>query len=478
MLADLGLSPKQTMDMDAELLRWLGDCQEAMAFRSSSAGVTALNRAAASALDGLYANSLEAAIKLTCKVDSVAPADLETIETAKRTGRAFTRMKTQPDFSLTAIRLVDRDIGILLSRSPGVEQSTRAASAAHELANAVGALAGWAELAQTRPKEHLDEALRVIQEGARRAERSARALLEESRSRATRPSPASPIRIARITEEAARVLSPIARASGVRIDTMLDSAAQVVAGSSELYLIISNILQNAVECQPMGGSVYVGLSSVEGADGAPRIQLTVDDDGPGVPNDERASVFAPYFTTKPTGTGLGLALVESHVRALGGSVWAEPSPLLGGARFVVELPEKVTVEPRTRRDSGVVVSSAPLLGLKILVVEDDAGLGALFELTLNIHGAEVTLVKGAAEARTAGKHDLALVDIMLPDADGDTLGAELRASKAAGRIILMTGGEVPRGSRSRPEGVLRKPFETDELVSLVMSVSQRSQATG
>jgi two-component system sensor histidine kinase MprB len=102
---------------------------------------------------------------------------------------------------------------------------------------------------------------------------------------------------------------------------------------------LRNLAANAIQWSPTGGRVDVAL------EGQPeRILVTVDDAGPGVPEELRAQVFAPFFrgpaiNGQRIGYGLGLAIVRSAVDVHGGSVWIGSSPR-GGARFRVELPRE------------------------------------------------------------------------------------------------------------------------------------------
>jgi signal transduction histidine kinase len=70
---------------------------------------------------------------------------------------------------------------------------------------------------------------------------------------------------------------------------------------------------------------------------ATQVVFTVDDNGPGVPRDERQRIFTPFYTTKDHGTGLGLAIAHTVVSLHGGSLTVDDAPL-GGARFRVTLP--------------------------------------------------------------------------------------------------------------------------------------------
>jgi signal transduction histidine kinase len=111
------------------------------------------------------------------------------------------------------------------------------------------------------------------------------------------------------------------------------------ADRDRLAQALRNLLRNAVEHTQPGGTVE--LRAREAADG--RVQMWVDDDGPGIAPAERDRVFDRFHRADAArarstgGTGLGLAIVRAIVEAQGGSVWAAQAPL-GGARVVIELP--------------------------------------------------------------------------------------------------------------------------------------------
>jgi signal transduction histidine kinase len=107
-----------------------------------------------------------------------------------------------------------------------------------------------------------------------------------------------------------------------------------LASEDSLSEVLSNLIVNAIEAQPDGGRVRVSL-----ARHGERIEILVEDDGPGISQELRANIFQPYFTTKPTGTGLGLSIVARRVDEMGGTLACE-SPLRNGkgARFRLSLP--------------------------------------------------------------------------------------------------------------------------------------------
>jgi signal transduction histidine kinase len=108
----------------------------------------------------------------------------------------------------------------------------------------------------------------------------------------------------------------------------------VLASEDALSEVLSNLIVNAIEAQPNGGRVRVAL--VRQAD---KLEINVQDDGPGISADLRARIFQPFFTTKATGTGLGLAIVARRIAEMGGTIACE-SPLRNGAgtRFRLTVP--------------------------------------------------------------------------------------------------------------------------------------------
>jgi len=111
------------------------------------------------------------------------------------------------------------------------------------------------------------------------------------------------------------------------------------ADRDRLAQALRNLLRNAVEHTQAGGAIQLGASELPDA----RLQIWVDDDGPGIAPAERERVFDRFHRADPSrarsagGTGLGLAIVRAIVEAQGGHVWATDAPL-GGARVVIELP--------------------------------------------------------------------------------------------------------------------------------------------
>jgi signal transduction histidine kinase len=170
-----------------------------------------------------------------------------------------------------------------------------------------------------------DEALVVLDEETERLESMAHEFSEFGRL----PQGAeAEIDVAELIEGVVAATVP----AGVPAHTDVGGTLSVRGHYEPLRRAMQNLLRNSVEVVgPKGIEVRVARASG-------MVQITVADDGPGIPEDLRQRVFEPYFTTKKHGTGLGLAMVKQTVLAHGGTIDAKQSPE-GGAMFVIELPE-------------------------------------------------------------------------------------------------------------------------------------------
>lgn len=210
---------------------------------------------------------------------------------------------------------------------------------AHEVRNPLQSLSLLVTLARTEPDaESRDRQLRLIEDEIHVLEGVVQRFLSKS----------GPLRVARsqtdivgVLERAAAIAYPRAAAEGVRLRVQAPPRLPVVADGSLVRRALENLLLNAIEFagQTPGrtGQVTVSLVRKDGA-----VLIVVDDDGPGVPFELRERIFEADVTSKPGGTGLGLALVQQVFEAHDGYIRCEESPL-GGARFVATLP----VQPPT-----------------------------------------------------------------------------------------------------------------------------------
>ena len=150
---------------------------------------------------------------------------------------------------------------------------------------------------------------------------------------------AKPTDLKRLVEELLDFLAPQAHLARVRLESSCREAqvvAEVDPGLIKQALL--NLVLNAIQHSPGGGTVTVALSSARGGRGGRQeVQLEVIDKGAGIAPEEQARVFEPYFTRRKGGTGLGLATTRRIVQAHGGAISVESTPG-EGSRFIVRLP--------------------------------------------------------------------------------------------------------------------------------------------
>ncbi|HEX6803546.1 MAG TPA: HAMP domain-containing sensor histidine kinase [Terriglobales bacterium] len=121
-------------------------------------------------------------------------------------------------------------------------------------------------------------------------------------------------------------------AAGIECRLDLHAAEPIAADPDLLYRALSNLVLNAIDAMPQGGTLTLRASQAVGS-----ARMEVADSGPGLAAEESARLFTPYYTSKPQGTGLGLAIVQSIVSDHGGriSVSSQPGE---GTTFIIELP--------------------------------------------------------------------------------------------------------------------------------------------
>ncbi len=215
-----------------------------------------------------------------------------------------------------------------------------AAGVAHEVNNPTGVILARASyLCSIADEEGLDpdviEDLEVMVHQARRIQTVTGDLLTFGRrSGSLEKALLDLVEVCRLT---INLLAHKARDEGIRLETDLPDSMMVRGNRDRLEQVVFNLLKNAMQAAGPGG--WVKLSLLEPGELDPHLRIIVDDNGPGVPPEQRIRVFDPFFTTMPIGkgAGLGLSLVYGIVTEHGGSVHVEDRPE-GGARFVMSLP--------------------------------------------------------------------------------------------------------------------------------------------
>ena len=217
-----------------------------------------------------------------------------------------------------------------------------ASGVAHEVNNPLAAIRMEAELlARARPEADVTATTSAIVREVDRAARIVRSLLRLSRRSDTTP---SRVQLNELLRDVAEIRQRVLKPDNVEIRVSLDRNAPPALGlAQELQQVLINLVTNA-EHAVLGRQPAVIALATQAREGW--VQFSVDDSGPGVPAAVRHRIFDPFFTTKgpDEGTGLGLTISQRVVTEVGGKIWLEES-VLGGARFVVELP--AASEPST-----------------------------------------------------------------------------------------------------------------------------------
>lgn len=204
-----------------------------------------------------------------------------------------------------------------------------AATTAHSIRNPLASIRSTAEL-QRELGALSPEATADTVRDVERIERLVRTLLTYARGQAE---PSGRADAATVLRDAAEPFAVGARARGQRLSLELDAGLPAVRGDAVLLgQVLSSLLSNAVEAAPDGGAI--GLRARREPD---CVCIEIDDDGPGIAPALQADVFRPFFTTKPRGLGMGLALARRVVERLGGSLELRPR-LPHGTRALLRLP--------------------------------------------------------------------------------------------------------------------------------------------
>ena len=150
----------------------------------------------------------------------------------------------------------------------------------------------------------------------------------------------APIGVNALVSDVADLLRERAAAAGVTMDLALDATTPTLQGDDvQLQQAVLSVIENALDALPRGGVLTVRTER----EGDEAVTITIEDDGPGIPPEERARVFEPFFTTKSHGTGLGLAITRKVVEGHHGRVTIEPG-VPTGTRVRILLPVSPAVE--------------------------------------------------------------------------------------------------------------------------------------
>lgn len=356
--------------------------------------------------------------------------------------------------------------------TPEAEQAQRLADAgrrlaevAHELNNPLSAILAFSQdLVRADPPPEQREALRVIQQQARRARKLVRGLLDEVRAA---PAEGPRIHPAELVTRIIPIFERDAERHGLQFSATADpDLPPLEADAGSLEQVLTNLLQNAFQATPRGGQVTLNIRAR-----GRLLEFVIEDNGPGIPPEFLPHIFDPFFTSKQAGegTGLGLSVSQNIVRRHRGTLTAENLPPWegGGARFIVALP--FIDRRRMDREATLEELAEPgPAGRRILLVEDDDAVRLAMRRYLEkagwVVGEAVEGQDGLTQALQDG-WDVIVCDVQIPGLSGLDLYDRLEEARPGGgkRVILISGDtgtpEVAAFCQRTGATVLAKPFE-------------------
>ncbi|MFA7250002.1 MAG: ATP-binding protein [Dehalococcoidia bacterium] len=363
------------------------------------------------------------------------------------------------------------------------ELGTLIAGLAHNFNNLLTGIAGPLQIVQRNAS--LDDDARHWLQVAEHATEQVTRLVHQMQT-LTRPSTTA-VETVDVAAIASDMVGLISGATGHEVEFSLDvttSLPAVRAERSAVGQILMNLLTNSrdavIERRRRDGAAFAGcVRVVVGADRVTgTVSVTIEDNGPGIPDNLRKRVFEPFFTTKSpgTGTGLGLSTVATLVRRFDGSITVAPAPG-GGCVFTVNLPAASDASdpaPVTLADGAL-----PLAGLSVLVVEDDEAARAFAKHVLLRSGAGVESAEDGASglrALASAVPDVVLFDLNMPGMTGWQFLQRARLLAPHARFVVVA-GYVNEGMQDlyRPQAVVRKPYRVDDLLDAVRPEAPHSE---
>jgi signal transduction histidine kinase len=357
---------------------------------------------------------------------------------------------------------------------------------AHDFNNLLTVIKGRSQLVLQRlgPDDPLRRQVALIEQTADRAASLTRQLLAFSRKQMLDS------RVLDLNVVVEEIENMLRRLIGEHIELRTALAPElgtIRADPGQLEQVILNLIVNARDAMPSGGTLTIETADVE-LTAAPAeatldipagayVRLSVSDTGVGMSAGTRAHLFEPFFTTKELGkgTGLGLASVYGIVKQSGGGIAVRSAPG-SGSTFTIFLPR--VGEPVERVRPGRAEGRAPGGTETILLVEDEDAVRELAREVLQAGGYTVLEARHGQQAlEIAEAHQgsiaLLLTDVVMPGMDGPSLARHLAAIRPGIRLLYVSGyaDRVAEGEDGVPAAaLLHKPFSPAVLAAKVREV--------
>lgn len=349
---------------------------------------------------------------------------------------------------------------------------TTLAGVAHELNNPLAAIIGFSQLLLKKSWTADDRAaLEAINHEAIRSATIVRDLLSLTRGRES--ARRAPMNLNEIIGYIVRTRRYALETTGIACVLELDSALPMVTGErTQLEQVLLNLMNNAEQalrpCVDADHGPSVAHIAIRTRHEDQKVILEVEDNGPGIPEESRAHIWDPFWTTKEdgAGTGLGLTVVHGIVADHGGTISLDSAPGFG-ARFVVRLPASI--------EAPVSGTNRAVRPLDVLIVDPGASDLVFVERFLTSRGhAVITAGSGELAVRLASQttFDAVVCSAGLVDHDGLSIASVLRSTSGCERArFVLSNRDVPGATEPRRvmngSAIIAHPYDVEELRRLI-----------
>jgi len=364
-----------------------------------------------------------------------------------------------------------------------------ASGVAHDFNNTLSGILGRAQLLQrTNDPEKIQRGLDIIIKTAEDGAKTVKRIQDFARQR--RDHDFELVSVDQILMDASEITRPrwknCAEASNIHItvDLQIGSNAMVMGDDSELREVLVNMVFNAIDAMPEGGTLSLTTRVVNKS-----VVVTVVDTGVGMYPEVRSRIFDPFFTTKgKAGLGLGLAVSFGIIRRHGGNIEVE-SEYGSGTEFRITLPlakiadkSVAQVEPESAALPPPVPNCAVVphehRPTRLLVVDDEDFVRELLREILEGEKCDVYIAESGSEALMLFgemEFDGMFTDVGMPGMSGWELAREVRQINSQIPIAVITGwGEAVGSNEQKAAGVnwvIAKPFTADRIADLVHEIN-------
>jgi len=345
-----------------------------------------------------------------------------------------------------------------------------ASGVAHEINNPLTGVIAYSQLLLQKKDipEDVRKDLGTINDGAKRIADIVTRLLSFARQRKPRR---EYININEAIQSTLAIRGHSLQANNIGVTSQLPpDLPWTVADAGQLQQVFLNLIVNAETAMKLAhgrGSLLIETKALDDT-----IRISLEDNGPGIPEENLDRIFDPFFTTRDVGegTGLGLSVCHGIIVEHNGRIYAE-SRLGKGATFIVELPIVAEAEQPELDEAAVEEAEKPA-GAKILVVDDELVIREMVSRVLTDEGHEVDAVHNARDALKTMKskrYSLILVDVKMPGMDGIELYEKMKkiAPSLARRAVFITGDVMGLSTQeflSKTKApCITKPFDAERL---------------